>query len=150
MTAHIARASSNDEIRGCLASFTQDAERSLAAVYHCFEEIYGDRAARSTAEAWLRILEERLEEPGELLELTAIRAAAIAFSVSNLVKPPASHSAAHKAWCPHLGNRNLSSRADELPIHKGGCMLRPSNARARVSIGPVHDDDSRLHVIVGV
>jgi hypothetical protein len=45
---------------------------------------YGDRAARSAAEAWLRILEERLEEPAELPELTAITAAAIAFSVSNL------------------------------------------------------------------
>jgi hypothetical protein len=91
MTAHIALASSNDEIRDCLASFTQDAERSLAAAYHCFQEIYGDRAAWSAAEVWLRILEERLEEPGELPELTAITAAAIAFSVSNLVKPSASH-----------------------------------------------------------
>jgi hypothetical protein len=34
MSAHIARASSNDEVRDCLASFRQDAERSLAAVYH--------------------------------------------------------------------------------------------------------------------
>jgi ferredoxin-NADP reductase len=34
MTAHIARASSSDEIRDCLASFTQVAERSLAAVTH--------------------------------------------------------------------------------------------------------------------
>jgi hypothetical protein len=58
MTAHIARASSNDEILDCLASFSQDAERFLAAVYHFFQEIYSDRAARSAAEAWLRILEE--------------------------------------------------------------------------------------------
>ena len=86
MTAHIARASSNDEILDCLASFSQDAERFLAAVYHFFQEIYGDRAARSAAEAWLRIL----EEPGELPDLTSITAAAIAFSVSNVVKPSAS------------------------------------------------------------
>src|ERR1700740_3274932 len=91
MTAHIALASSNDEVRDCLASFTQDAERSLAAVYHCFQESYGDRAAWSAAEIWLRILEDRLEKPGERPELTAITAAAIAFSISNFVKPSASH-----------------------------------------------------------
>ena len=34
MTAPIARGSSSDEIRDCLASFTQDAERSLAAIMH--------------------------------------------------------------------------------------------------------------------
>jgi hypothetical protein len=36
MTAHIARASSSDEIRDCLASFTQVAEPSLAAVTHLY------------------------------------------------------------------------------------------------------------------
>ena len=54
MTARIALTSSNEESRDCLASFAQDAERSLAAVYHCFQEIFGDRAAWSVAEVWLR------------------------------------------------------------------------------------------------
>ena len=87
--AHIVRASFKDEICDRLASFTLDAERSLAAVYHCVQEIYGDRAAWCAAEAWLGILEERLEELGRLPKLTAITAAAIAFSVSNLIGPSA-------------------------------------------------------------
>jgi len=106
MTARIALASSNDEIRDCLASFTQDAERTLAAVYYCFEETYGDRAARSAAQVWLRILEERREEPGELPELTAITAAAIAFLVSNLAKPSARHRRTSAQHSP-LENFNL-------------------------------------------
>jgi len=112
MTAHIALASSNDEIRDCLASFTQDAERSLAAVYHCFQEIYGDRAARTAAEVWLRILEERLEEPGELPELTAITAAAIAFSGSNLVKPSASH---RRTSAQHFPLENFNLKRTGMP-----------------------------------
>ncbi len=56
---------SNDQIRDSLASFRQDAERSLAAVYCCFQEIYGDRAARIAAEVCLRIFVTNLDATGK-------------------------------------------------------------------------------------
>jgi hypothetical protein len=66
MAAHLLIASSNGKTCGCLASFMQDAERSLAALYYCVLETYDERAAHSAAESWLQILEERLEGPSDL------------------------------------------------------------------------------------
>jgi hypothetical protein len=90
MPAHLVPASSNGRICGCLASFAQDAEHSLAALYYCVREIYDERAAHSAAEEWLQVFEERLEGSSDLPELTRITAAAIALFVSTIAKPSAS------------------------------------------------------------
>jgi hypothetical protein len=74
----------------CLASFTRDSERSLAALYYCVREIHDERAAHSAAEGWLKVFEERLEGSSGLPELTRITAAAIALFVSTIGKAPAS------------------------------------------------------------
>ena len=58
MPAQFVSATSNAKI--CPTSFMQHAERSLVAVYYSVWEIYGAQAAHSSAEAWLRIFEERL------------------------------------------------------------------------------------------
>jgi hypothetical protein len=84
MPAQFVSATSN--ARTCLTTFMQDAERSLAAVYHSVREIYGEQAAHNSAEAWLRIFEERLGETGELPDLKRITRAAIRIFVSTIAK----------------------------------------------------------------
>jgi hypothetical protein len=91
MVVHLFPVSTKGNTCTCLASFTQDAERSLAALYYCVRETYDERAAHSTAETWLQILEERLEESSDLPDLTSITAAAIALFVSNIVISSAGH-----------------------------------------------------------
>ena len=88
MAVHLVPANSRE--KPCLASFTREAERFLAALYCCVREMYGERAANSAAEEWLRIFEERFDEACDFPELTNITAAAIALFISSIVKPSAS------------------------------------------------------------
>ena len=74
----------------CLARFTGDAERSLAALYYVMREKYNERAAHRAADEWLRIFEQRLEEAGNLPELKRITTAAIVHFVSTIAQPSAS------------------------------------------------------------
>ena len=84
MDGRLVPASSNSKIRCSLENFTLDAERWLAALYRCVGASYGDDAAHTAADCWLRIFEEQLEESSYLPELTRITAAAIALFVSRL------------------------------------------------------------------
>ena len=85
MDGHIGPASSNSKFRCSLENFTLDAEHWLAALYWCVRTSYGDDAAHSAADCWLRVFEKQLEGSSDLPELTRITAATIALFVSRLV-----------------------------------------------------------------
>jgi hypothetical protein len=85
MDRHIVPASSNSKSRCSLENFTLDAERWLAALYWCVRTSYGDDAAHTAADCWLRVFEEQLEGSSGLPQLTRITVAAIALFISRLV-----------------------------------------------------------------
>ena len=85
MDGHLVPASFNSQFRCSLEKFTLDAKRWLAALYWCVRTSYGDDAAHSAADCWLRVFEEQLERSSDLPELTRITVAAIALFVSRLV-----------------------------------------------------------------
>jgi hypothetical protein len=77
MDGHLVSVSSNSTTPDALEDFTSDAERWLGALYWSVRADYGDDAARTAAECWLQVFEERLEESSDQPELTGTTVTAI-------------------------------------------------------------------------
>ena len=127
---HYAVGRSNCKTCSCLASFAQDAERSLAALYYCVRETYGERAAYGAAEEWLQVFEERLEGASGLPELTRITAAAIALFVTSVAKPA---TASRSVLATHHGKLE-TCRCGSWPRFQGGNNVRGSSGEEQGAV----------------
>ena len=85
MGGHLGPVSSNSRSGFPLENLTVEAERWIAALYSCVRTSYGDDAARTAADCWFRIFEERFEGSSDLPRLKRITVEAIAVFASRLV-----------------------------------------------------------------